>query len=117
MSRPDREVIPYIVGFGGVAVVGMFFMLAIVTSKIGPAAIPIWFAALGSSAWILRGPLGKALASRISGEAAAADMLPEVPEAVYAELDDLRVRVGELEERIDFSERLLAQRSQQGEGS
>lgn len=87
------------------------------TRTMGPASIPIWFAGLGAAAWVLRGPLGQALARQIAGDPEPQDVVAEVPEAIYAELDDLRVRVGELEERVDFSERLLAQRSQQGEGS
>jgi hypothetical protein len=38
----------------------------------------------------------------------------DVPSEVYAELDELRARVLELEERQDFAERLLADRSGQG---
>lgn len=101
-----------------VAAMALFSGLAQVTSRIGPASIPIWFAALGAGAIVLRGPIGRALAARIAGESPPEhETLADVPEAVYAELDDLRVRVGELEERVDFSERLLSQRSQQGEGT
>ena len=90
-----------IVGFGA---------LATVTRFIGAAAIPIWvFAALAAVA-IFKGPLGHALATRISGripDPGPAEIAPEV----YAELDELRARVGELEERVDFSERLLTQKN------
>lgn len=56
---------------------------------------------------ILRGPLGKALADRIAGRR------PEVPsredgDHVSAELDEMRQRLSELENRVDFAERLLA---------
>jgi hypothetical protein len=102
---------------GGFGIVAIFGFLSDVSKQIGPASIPIWFATVGAIAWTLRGPVGQALAKRIAGENDAPQANPEVQEAVYAELDDLRVRVGELEERLDFSERLLAQRSQQGEGS
>ncbi len=54
---------------------------------------------------VLRGPVGEALAMRLRGETAA----PELNDAVLGELDDLRARLMELEERIDFSERLLSQ--------
>ncbi len=97
-------------------VIAVFGFLGDATQHIGAAAIPIWIATVGGMAWTLRGPLGQALAKRITGDDEPAT-IAEVPEAVYAELDDLRVRVGELEERLDFSERLLGQRSQQGEGS
>jgi hypothetical protein len=39
-------------------------------------------------------------------------MPPELPAEILGELDELRLRVGELEERVDFSERLLAQGGQ-----
>ena len=53
---------------------------------------------------IFRGPIGAALADRIRGQAAAAG-----DPAVAAEVDLLRGRLAELEERLDFAERLLAQ--------
>ncbi|MGH7646297.1 MAG: hypothetical protein ACREMR_12020, partial [Gemmatimonadales bacterium] len=49
-----------------------------------------------------RGPIGRALADRLAGRAAAAS------DATTAELDDLRHRIEELEERLDFAERRLA---------
>jgi len=56
--------------------------------------------------FILRGPLGKALADRMAGRAARDDA--DVAQ-LRAEVDDLRDLVGELQERLDFAERLLAQ--------
>jgi len=52
-------------------------------------------------------PIGKALADRI--RAKTHEMAPPDPQ-VLAELDELRVQVGELHERVDFAERLLAER-------
>ncbi len=59
---------------------------------------------------ILRGPLGRALARRLEGtagrdESAAAGLADRV-----AELEQRDNRLVELEERLDFAERLLAQR-------
>lgn len=60
---------------------------------------------------ILRGPLGRAFARRIEGRSSEA---PELAERVadleqrLAELEQERVRMAELEERVDFAERLLA---------
>ncbi len=48
-------------------------------------------------------PVGKAIAERIRGGAAA----PPDPE-LLAELDHLRDQMTELQERVDFAERLLA---------
>lgn len=59
-----------------------------------------------AGSFILAGPIGKALAQRIAGQgtepALAADL-----EACLQEIEALRSRVGELEERVDFAERLL----------
>ena len=52
---------------------------------------------------IFRGPLGDALAERIRGGAPGGDP------ALAAEMDQLRGRLAEVEERLDFAERLLAQ--------
>lgn len=88
----------------GLGAAGVAGALAWVTSMIGPAAIPIWgFAAFGAIL-LFRGSIGQALAKRIGGN--AADQLEPASE-VFGELDELRARVAELEERVDFSERLL----------
>jgi hypothetical protein len=52
---------------------------------------------------VLRGPFGTAIAERIRGSAGAA------PSELVAEVDQLRGRLAEVEERLDFAERLLAQ--------
>jgi hypothetical protein len=115
-DRDKRGPLAWLFFAGVVCLIAVFGFLGDATQHLGAASIPIWFATVGAIAWTLRGPLGQAMAKRIAGDSDP-EAVAEVPEAVYAELDDLRVRVGELEERLDFSERLLAQRSQQGEGS
>jgi hypothetical protein len=92
-----------VIGIFGVIPIALALMLA--TAKLGPASIPIWMAAAAATWLVLKGPVGKALGARISGEAGAAELQGET----LAELDELRARVAELEERQDFSERLLAQ--------
>lgn len=52
-------------------------------------------------------PIGKAYAERI--RAKTHELAPPDPQ-VLAELDDLRTQVSELHERMDFAERLLAER-------
>jgi hypothetical protein len=47
--------------------------------------------------------IGRAIADRIRGESAGADP------ALLEEVDRLRIQVAELHERVDFTERLLAQ--------
>jgi Tfp pilus assembly protein PilO len=50
------------------------------------------------------GPIGAALAERIRGRAQ-----PAADAALAADMDHLRGRLAEVEERLDFAERLLAQ--------
>jgi len=53
---------------------------------------------------IFRGPVGAALAERIRGTARPAE-----DPVLAADLEQLRGRLAEVEERLDFAERLLAQ--------
>jgi hypothetical protein len=55
-------------------------------------------------------PVGKALAERIRGHGPQPAPDPEL----LAEVDALRADVAELHERMDFAERLLAQRPEPG---
>jgi hypothetical protein len=79
----------------------------------GPFIVPVaLFFTIGAVA-ILRGPIGKALADRLAGR--VPQQLPSgESEEVRAEVDELRYRVAELEERLDFAERVLAQRREPG---
>jgi hypothetical protein len=54
---------------------------------------------------LFRGPLGNALADRLRGSA------PPDP-GVLEELEQMKTRLAEVEERLDFAERLLAQSEQ-----
>ena len=70
--------------------------------------IPIW-GAVAVFGWLAsKGPIGHAVATRILGDQGEGG----AHEETLAELDDLRARVAELEERQDFSERLLAQKGE-----
>lgn len=69
----------------------------------GADALAVVAVAIGMG-WILTGPIGVALAARIRGGAPPAD-----DHALAAEVDNLRGRLAEVEERLDFAERLLAQ--------
>ncbi len=55
-------------------------------------------------------PVGRALAERIRSHGGKSAPDPEL----LAEVDALRQEVSELHERVDFAERLLAQRQDQG---
>lgn len=99
---------------GLVAVVGLFVVtpvalaLMLASAKLGPASIPIWIAVSGAAWLVLKGPLGEAIGARLRGNAAPA----ELSEEAAAELDEMRGRLAELEERVDFSERLLARQAE-----
>lgn len=55
-------------------------------------------------------PVGRAFAERIRSHGGRVEPDPEV----QADLDALRAEVSELHERMDFAERLLAQRPESG---
>ena len=55
--------------------------------------------------FILRGPLGRAFAERIAGRHAASD--PET-QRLRQDVDDLRAELAAVQERLDFTERLLS---------
>lgn len=57
-------------------------------------------------------PIGKAYAERI--RAKTHELAPPDPQ-VLGEIDDLRAQVAELHERVDFAERLLAERREQSQ--
>ncbi len=59
------------------------------------------------SIFILRGPIGRALADRIGKRAGTADEARM--EQLDQEVQELRAELAEVHERLDFAERLLAQ--------
>jgi hypothetical protein len=68
--------------------------------------LAIGFAALG----LTFGPIGSALARRLGGRPEPGDVHVEIEETrarMTSEVDDLRNRLAEVEERLDFAERLL----------
>jgi hypothetical protein len=101
MSSRDIESLSMTV-LGVVVAVAVSF--AVVASRLGEGfAIPVGIVGSIAFAVVLRGPVGHALARRLSGDTATAS------EEVLQHLDDVRARMGELEERLDFTERVLAQ--------
>lgn len=55
---------------------------------------------------VLRGPLGEAIARRIGGAP------PSAASQDSQQVTDLQIRVAELEERLDFTERVLSRERQ-----
>lgn len=110
MARPSDATTGWAFFSMAIGLVALTVGLVSVTTLIGPASIPIWGGALLTLILIGNGPIGKALGRRISPDPTEVRGLTEVPEELYAELDDLRTRMLEMEERQEFAERLLAQR-------
>jgi hypothetical protein len=70
------------------------------------------FLAIGAAALgLFFGPIGMAIGRRLSGRVHtdSGSELEEMGAQVTAEMDDLRRRLAEVEERLDFAERLLTQ--------
>lgn len=69
---------------------------------------------------VLRGPLGKAIAERIAGRhpgerggeaTGRSDDHADLLDQVARDLEDVKHRLGEVEERQDFAERLIARQA------
>ena len=61
--------------------------------------------------FVALGPVGRAIARRIEGKPAEADAVDDLRERL-AELERSQPHTAELAERLDFAERLLAQRNE-----
>jgi hypothetical protein len=80
---------------------------------VAPVLIVALLIVASAAVLILRGPLGKALARRLEGATGREDATDAGVAGLVARLTELEqrdARVAELEERLDFAERLLAQR-------
>lgn len=100
----------------GLTAMGLFFLFGVMeesrninnpTPAIAGVAAAIVFFAL----W--RGPVGRAIGKMLEGQGAPDDHVigrMEQLEDRLAELGADQLRIAELEERLDFTERLLAQR-------
>jgi hypothetical protein len=75
-----------------------------------PGEIAMFLAIGAAACGLFFGPIGKALAQRLSGRQGAINSHAEIEDLggrITAEMDDLRHRLAEVEERLDFAERLL----------
>ena len=72
----------------------------------GPEAVAA-FMFFGGTFWVLK-PIASAVAKRIAGEHRPPATDAGEREEILTELQQLRHEVGELAERVDFTERLLA---------
>ncbi len=64
-----------------------------------------------AAVFVLRGPFGRALAERIAGRSPTATEDREIQE-LRGEVEDLRHQLGEVQERLDFAERMLARQDE-----
>ncbi|MEZ4412134.1 MAG: hypothetical protein R2910_04025 [Gemmatimonadales bacterium] len=106
MTTPNTKM--YTVGsLVGAATLGAFIAVAATVGDnylFGPWALLAFGGVVGAIGW--RGLAGKTLAERM----ADASIGPaEAPADLLDRVDDMRHRIVELEERLDFTERLLAQ--------
>ncbi len=67
------------------------------------------------SFWVLR-PVAAAIARRIAGEHRRPAPDPQEHDAIAGEVQQLRQEMAELQERMDFAERLLAKGRDQRQG-
>jgi hypothetical protein len=85
----------------GLAAIGAFTTMAMTMGE--DFAVPGLIALGVVGVVVFKGPVGKGLARRIEN-GAAAEPSPEI----IGEMDDMRGRLLELEERLDFTERMLS---------
>ncbi len=74
-----------------------------------PFLVPMTLFVSVAAIVIFRGPLGKAIGERIAGHHQVESDVAAETEALQADVEELRHRLGEVEERLDFTERLLSQ--------
>jgi hypothetical protein len=78
-----------------------------------PARVMLGLGFAGGLTLIFRGPIGQAIAAQLKGESvegADGRVLAQL-EDLTAELQSMRDDVGQLHERLDFTDRLLTQQS------
>jgi hypothetical protein len=95
---------------------GVLAAYAVMSGYMGKGfAVPVGILGVVGGVVVMLGPVGKAIAARISGRADTG-LLPEEAEEILARLHELeqgQARIAELEERLDFTERLLARQKDQ----
>jgi hypothetical protein len=78
--------------------------------------IPIFLFLSVAGVIVMRGPFGRALAERIA-RGSGREVSHDTVHALIGAVEELRDRVGELEERLDFTERVLARGQEPGSAS
>ena len=78
-----------------------------------PPEVAALFAVVGAFVFVIR-PVVAAIAKRIAGEHRRPGLEPTERDEILTELQQVRQELGELAERMDFAERLLAKQSGPG---
>lgn len=116
MSGKFGRFLAMLMVFGLVFLAGVFMVFLLdEMSRQGFEFVLVGLAGLGGLGWLLfRGPVGKALAAMLEGSSAGG--VDQMLAARVADLEDRLQEVSletqrflEIEERLDFTERLLAQ--------
>jgi len=100
----------------GITGMGLFFLFGVMEesrSINGPTPLFVGITAGAVMFALLRGPVGRAIGKMLEGQQGHDDQLVERVEQLEDRLSELggdQLRMAELEERLDFAERLLAQR-------
>jgi hypothetical protein len=76
--------------------------------------IPIIVLLIGGFAVFARSEIGRALAHRIGGGGAATSAVEEELRVLHGEIEALRSELMETQERLDFTERMLASGRKEG---
>ncbi|MES2124089.1 MAG: hypothetical protein V4503_05315 [Gemmatimonadota bacterium] len=109
----------------GLTAMGLFFLAFVMDeTRNTPGPMPVFSLLVGGGVFaaLMFGPVGKALGRMLEGDTPQLDdqvtMRVEDLEARVAELTMEQSRVAELEDRLDFTERMIAssQRNEPGEG-
>jgi hypothetical protein len=102
----------------GITGMGLFFLFGTMEESRNISNPMAVFAAIAAGAvlvTLIRGPIGRSIAKMLEGQPVQDDQLAvrvEQLEDRLAEIGMDQLRVAELEERLDFAERLLSQREQ-----
>ncbi len=110
MKQTDTKVVASLSLTAAIATVG--YTVAAMTLGVA-FAIPVGVIGCIATAVVLRGPVGKALARQLEGGHGPDPLaIEEAAGPLVAHIEELRARLAEVEERLDFAERLLTQAEQ-----
>ena len=115
MSNTSSKVIGMVLTLGLTGMAIGFMIAMAEESHVVHDPTPVFGIVAGAAVFavLLRGPVGKAIAKMLEGQSVPDDHVMERLDHMedrLAEFGAEQMRVAELEERVDFTERLLSQR-------